>query len=336
MRSDEVELARQFERVLYLRKLDLLRDLPSADLLLLAEFARERVFPKGAALLQRGEPVRALHFVIAGRVELLRGGESLGLAGPGSGLGGMGVLAHDDEGVLARAAVDTLTLELEAEGFFELLEDRFNVFRHVLREVSRRSIVHLLSAGVRSARPPAQVPLDVPSRHLDLVERLMLLRRMTPFVRSSINALADLSRSLLEVRYARGERLWSEGDSSASMLLVVDGVVECDSRVSPVRFQAVPGQPLGSFESLAGVPRWFDAVALTPVLALQGRGEELVDVFEDNFRMGVDFLAAIATGLLREIELAGQGDEDAETAEARLDRLARYYGATVTRRVESL
>lgn len=330
MRNDEVELARQFERVLYLRKLDLLRDLPSSDLLLLAEFAHERVFPKAAPLLQRGEPVRALHFIIAGRVELLRGDESLGLCGPGSGLGGVGVLARDEQGVEARAAVDTLTLELEAEGLFELLEDRFNVFRHVLREVSRLSIVHMLGAGVRSARAPAQVPLAVPSRHLDLVERLMLLRRMAPFAGSSINALADLSRSLLEVRYPRGAQLWREGDPSATVLLVVDGVVDCSSAVSDVRFQAVPGQPLGSFESLAGVPRWFDAVALTPVLALQGRGEELVDVFEDNFRMGVDFLAAIATGLLREIE-ATQDDDSAEGQAARLDRLARFYGATVSR-----
>jgi CRP-like cAMP-binding protein len=324
----DLDVARQFERVLYLRKLDLLRDLPSAELLLLAEFARERVFPKGAPLLRRGEPVSALHFVIAGRVELRRGDVSLGLAGPGSGVGGLGILARDDEGLEALAAVDTLSLELDAEGFFELLEDRFSVFRHVLREVSRLSIVHLLTAGVRSSRSPAQVPLLVPSRRLDLIERLQLLRRMAPFGRSSINALADLSRSLDEVRHARGARLWSEGDASGDVLLVVDGVVECSSATSGVAFEAVPGQPLGNFESLAGLPRWFDARALTPVLALQGRGEELIDAFEDNFRMGVDFLSATATGLLRQIDLMPAGGD---AASDRRERLARFYGATLMR-----
>ncbi len=329
MRDDDVEVARQFERVLYLRKLDLLRDLASPDLLLLAEFARERVFPKDAPLLRRGEPVGALHFLIAGRVALRRGDLELGVAGPGSGVGGLGILARDDEGLEALAAVDTLSLELEADAFFDLLEDRFAVFRQVLRETSRRSIVQLLTGGVHQARAPAQVPLSVPARSLDLVERLQLLRRMAPFSRSSLNALADLSRSLSEVRHARGTRLWREGDPSGDVLLVVDGVVACSSAGSGVAFQAVPGQPLGNFESIAGLPRWFDAEALTPVLALRGRSEELIDAFEDNFRMGVDFLSATATGLLRQIEL--MSDEGAEAEADRLDRLARFYGATVTR-----
>lgn len=324
----DVDLARHFERVLFLRKLDLLRDLPSSDLLLLAEFARERVFPRGEALLRRGEPVGALHFVIAGRVELRRGETPVGLAGPGSGVGGLGLLARDDEGIEALAAVDTLTLELEADAFFDVLEDRFSLFRHVLREVSRLSIVQMVTGGVRRGRAPAHVPVSVPSRRLDLVERLQLLRRMAPFTGSSINSLADLSRSLAEARYERGARLWSEGEPSGAVLLVVDGVIECASAGSGVHFHAVPGQALGSHESIASLPRWFDAVALTPLLALQGQSDELLDVFEDNFRMGVDFLSAVVRDLLRQIEHHASPDAgDPEALHAYHERLARFYGA---------
>jgi CRP-like cAMP-binding protein len=325
----DTDAARHFERVLHLRKLGLLRELPTSDLLLLAEFARERVFARDELLLRPGEPVGALHFVIAGRVELRRAGRPVGSFGPGAGVGGLGLLARDEEGVEARAVVDTLTLELQADVVFEVLEDRFSVFRHFLREVSRLFIAHMLSAGVRPGRAPAEVPLTVPERSLDLIDRLLLLRRMPPFAHSSVNSLADLSRSLSEARYERGARLWREGDPAGTILLPVDGVVECTSAASGVHFHAVPGQPLGSFESLGGLPRWFDAVALTPLLALKGGSEELLDVFEDNFRMGADFLATITRALLRQIEQGLDHDAggDAAALEAFHERLARFYGA---------
>lgn len=325
----ETDAARHFERVLHLRKLALLRDLPTPDLLLLAEFARERVFARGELLMRLGEPVSALNFVIAGRVELRRAERVVGVFGPGTGVGGLGLLAREDERVEAHAAVDTLTLELPADAVFDVLEDRFSVFRHFVREVARLFIAHMVRSGVSHHRPPEQVPLVVPERGLDLIERLLLLRRMAPFARSSVNSLADLSRSLSEARYERGARLWSEGQPSGTILLLVDGAVECTSEASGVHFHAVPGQALGSFESLSGLPRWFDAVTLTPLLALKGTGEELLDVFEDNFRMGADFLATITRGLLRQIEQdldGGAAPAPAELA-AFHERLARFYGA---------
>lgn len=332
MPSDDTDVARHFERVLHLRKLGLLRELPTSDLLLLAEFARERVFARGELLLRPGEPVSALHFVIAGQVELRRAARVVGLFGPGTSVGGLGLLARDEEGIEARAAVDTLTLELPADAVFDVLEDRFSVFRHCLREVSRLFIAHMVETGIHQGRAPEQVPLVVPERSLDLIERLLLLRRMAPFSHSSVNSLADLSRSLSEVRYERGQRLWQEGQPAGTMLLVVDGVVECTSAVSGVHFHGVPGQALGSFESLAGVPRWFDAVTLTPLLALKGSSDELLDVFEDNFRMGADFMAIIARALLRQIEQGAGADPGTDSAalEAFHGRLARFYGAATT------
>jgi CRP-like cAMP-binding protein len=45
---------------------------------------------------------------------------------------------------------------------------------------------------------------------------------------------------------------------------------------------------------LAGAPRWFDAVAATPIIALRGYREALLDVLEDHHDMAMDYLAAIA------------------------------------------
>jgi CRP-like cAMP-binding protein len=71
---------------------------------------------------------------------------------------------------------------------------------------------------------------------------------------------------------------------------------------SGVAFRAGPGTPLGASEMMAELPRWYDATAETPVAALQGSTEALLDVFEDNYEMARDYLALWARAVLGIIE----------------------------------
>jgi hypothetical protein len=70
---------------------------------------------------------------------------------------------------------------------------------------------------------------------------------------------------------------------------------------------------------MAERPRWYTATTLTRATALQGSIEGLIDVFEDNFEMAMDYLAAMArdqTHLL-ELRVSASGTE-----------LGRLYGGT--------
>ena len=105
-------------------------------------------------------------------------GRVVGHSGPGSAVGGIGVLARDEEGIEAVAEADTLTLEIAADALFELMEDHFSIFHHVLREVCLQMIevVSRFPAATRAA--PSRGPGRAASapRDLDLVERIMFLR----------------------------------------------------------------------------------------------------------------------------------------------------------------
>jgi hypothetical protein len=59
---------------------------------------------------------------------------------------------------------------------------------------------------------------------------------------------------------------------------------------------------VGAVEATADRPRFYDAVTETEVVALQGSNEALIDVFEDNFEMAMDYLAVLARFMLRVIE----------------------------------
>src|SRR5439155_23954126 len=83
---------------------------------------------------------------------------------------------------------------------------------------------------------------------------------------------------------------------------VVGTIAGTASRAEAV-FTNGPGAPLGAVESMAERPRWYTATTETKVTALQGSVEGLIDVFEDNFEMAMDYLAVMARAQMRLLEL---------------------------------
>lgn len=302
------------ERILSLKRLPMLGSLPAAQLAVVADQTRERFFPKGAALLREGEPIPAIFIVLDGKVHVARGGRLLGHPSPGSAVGGLGVLAGESQGISAVAETDTLALELDVDTMLEIFEDNFPILLHVLRQTCRDLVGLLVRAPAELVNAP-QLFADVtlPPRELDLVERILFLRRGTPFERSSINALAELSRGMTEVHYDPGAVLFEEGDPSGPVLLVVSGSVACSGRRGELSFRIGPGMPVGAADSVAEMPRWYTAVTETKVVALVGHVEGLIDVFEDNFEMAMGYLGAVARWALAVLErTAGQDEESLE------------------------
>lgn len=298
--SENPHLVAPLQRILYLKRLPAFSTLPAAELAAFAEHSQERFFPAGTVLLREGEPAAAISFVIEGGLTVHRRGSFVRRVGPGAVVGGLGLFAHAPEGEEAVAEADTLALVLEADTVLEVFEDRFPILHHVLRDFSR----HLIDFAVRlrldptRGMPPGLV-LENPNRELDLVERIFFLRHMQPFQRASINALAELSRSLTEVRFDPGVALWHEGEAGPAIYLILDGTVRASSEARGLLFHPGPGFPLGAMEAVADAARWYDAVTETRVVALHGSAEGLIDVFEDNFEMAMDYLAVLAQALLR-------------------------------------
>ena len=223
-------------------------------------------------------------------------------------MGGFAIIGRDRRGLSVRAEADTLALEVEADAVFDILEENFSIMHHVLRDIAQQ----LIDLIARQPNPWAHVPIPpdpgmARPRELDLVERILFMRQMAPFRRASINALSELSRGLTEVRLEPGTPLWNAGDPAGWVSLVVSGEVTCWT-VDGVPQHLHAGAPLGSLEATAEAPRWYSAVTRTPVTALNGPIDSLVDVFEDNFEMAMDYMAFMARWLMDTFEGQDYGD----------------------------
>lgn len=312
----EQRISGSVERVLLLKRLPMVSTLTGPQLALVAEQIGERFFPRGSVLLREGEAPGALYFPVEGRIHLTSRGRVIGHAGPGLAVGPFHVLARDDRGLGAVAETDTVALELSSDTLFEIFDEHFPIYQHVLREVSRQIVEHVVKfpESVFLLSPSTEGP-PTPPRELDLVERIFLLRKSPVFLRAGISALGQLARGLTEVRMPAGTRLWQEGEATGWGSMIVNGSIRCTSSRGH-DFVAGPGVVLGSLDAVAEVPRWFEAVTETPVVALQANMQYLIDVFEDNFSMALDYLAVQARWLL----------EILDRSLVSRDRLTRVYG----------
>jgi len=286
------------ERVLALKRLPIVNTLSGPQLALVADEMSERFFPKGTVMLREGEAPGAVYFPIEGRVHITRAGRLLGHARPGLAVGPFHVLARDARGLGAVAETDTVALELTTERLNEIFEEHFAILHRIIREVSRLIVEQVVRFPKAAMLLPGVSPGPAtPARDLDLVERIFFLRRAPVFHEASISALAQLSRSLTEVRFPAGTWLWREGEETGWGSLIVSGSVRASSSRGH-EFVAGPGTALGALDAMAVVPRWFDAVTETPVVALQTNMQALIDVLEDNVGMAINYLSVMSRWLL--------------------------------------
>jgi CRP-like cAMP-binding protein len=296
-----------FAKMLHLRRGQ--TSAPSAvsarELSILADQMRDRSFKAGSVLMREGEAPVAAYSLVRGRVRISRRGQVLGEVGPGAAVGVGAIVARDADGLGAVAVTDVLALELDREVLVDIFEDLFPFLLDAIRETARRHLERI--------RRLKQIPDQRPVMHaeppmlngLDFVERLLLFKTPEgPFDCSSIDALAEIAERAQHRSLEPGTTLWHEGERAGTACLVVSGSIRCAASrgEGTVEFRAGRGTAIGAIESMAGQHRWHDALAEMPVTVLEVNVNDLIDVFEDNVDMGMDFLAWLSKATLTLIE----------------------------------
>jgi CRP-like cAMP-binding protein len=127
-----------------------------------------------------------------------------------------------------------------------------------------------------------------------LVERLLLVRRMRPFQRASVQSLVSLAQHAREVRVTAGDTLFREGERSDVLWMIARGSIEIRRRIPTVRALRGPGDLVEHYAELCTGERQFKAVATADSVLLQIDREELLDRMEEHFDLVRSILAFLA------------------------------------------
>lgn len=294
---EEVEIGR-IERIHALRAMFGTSGPSTQALAALAQHIAAVRIPRGTQLAREGSLLGIVYLIIEGKLVASRKGQSWGeLAAPGS-IGFLPALAGGVEGLDCVAVEDTIALALRSEDMIEVLEDHFDLLLGAMRGFARSAI------ELRGQLPPhagfsneVTTVAECPAGPLDLVERILYLRRSFTLRRSFVAEIAELARAAKEARFNAGTKLWSVGDQADHAVIILCGVIECTSADGSV-FRFGPGDIAGNLDTMAGVPRWFDAVTAEYVVALVLQSEVMVDVLEDHTELAFDFMRMFSAGLI--------------------------------------
>jgi CRP-like cAMP-binding protein len=158
--------------------------------------------------------------------------------------------------------------------------------------------------------PVAQEAVSCPARPLDLVERIVLLRKAAPFREAGLDALAELARQLDEKRWDPGSMVMSAGEMGHRIEILVCGQVECHEQTRDLDYIVGAGFALGVMEAYAGVRRDYHAVALDHVVSLSLSAGMMIDLMEDHPDIADSIIAIMARTTLRYARaLAVQGSD---------------------------
>ncbi|MEM1415208.1 MAG: cyclic nucleotide-binding domain-containing protein [Myxococcota bacterium] len=294
--TDDMMVGR-LERLIMIRSFPGYRDLPPDEVAALAERFVERRYRKGDLLEREHMPVRHVHFLARGSVQLRKEGRVLRTLGDHSVVGGISALSGDQEGYDVEALEPTVTLRIPVDEMLEFFEDNFMLMASAIRGISAEVVNvrrQLMPNGgfVRSEWQPEGPPPE----SLDLVERMAALRRSFPLEGTRLEAIADLARDVSERRWAPGEVIFRPGERPDGLFFVVYGAVLGTSEGFDLRFG--PGDVVGSLGTVAGADRWYEARTETEVVALRLERDMLIDVLEDHHDLAVAMLRALAKSLL--------------------------------------
>lgn len=301
------------ERLIYLKSLPNFGDLSSTSLAAIAEHVQERFYREGDRLILSDRAVGAVYFIVEGQASVTFRGRHVTRVRPPNGVGFLGLMAGLSGGVEAVADVDTLALELSAEVLWDLLEDNFQLAYGGIRQLSRqlRALRQRLPSRLKDDLPKSSAPL--PDRPLDLVERLLVMRQSTVFRGCNLDALAEISRRMCEVRAEPEAVLWERGEPARFGVTIVRGIVRCEEEAGH-EWRAGDGFGLGYLDAMSDLPRAYRAVAETPLLGLRGENEVFVDVLEESPGMVKDMLGFLSRSLLELYTTEAEQDPEGKPA----------------------
>jgi hypothetical protein len=121
------------ERIMVLRSTRPFADTPEAILGSIVPIIREVSYPEGYEIFRKGDAGKCLYIIYTGQVDILDGHQHLAQFGPGDFFGELALLDTEPRSATAVAATPVLLLRIDQEDFYDLMEERPELLRNVMR-----------------------------------------------------------------------------------------------------------------------------------------------------------------------------------------------------------
>jgi CRP-like cAMP-binding protein len=124
------------------------------------------------------------------------------------------------------------------------------------------------------------------------IEKVIHLQRIKMFSDIPSNQLAHVAGIARDVRFKKGEQIFTEGKTAEALFILIDGAVSMSRKGKQVRKIGQDGA-FGILRSFNQTPRAFTAVALEDSYLLKIKSLDFFDLIEDQIHLSrglIDYL----------------------------------------------
>jgi CRP-like cAMP-binding protein len=133
----ECDMLSTIEKVIILKSVNIFAETLDEILADVAQVCEEVAICAGEAVFEKGDTGDSLYIIVSGKVRVHDGEHTLNFLGERDVFGEMALLDPEPRSASVTAAEDTQLLRLGQEPFFELMEDRMEVARGIIKVLSR-------------------------------------------------------------------------------------------------------------------------------------------------------------------------------------------------------
>lgn len=128
----------EMERVIVLKNTQLFAQTPENVLSSIAPIMKEITYSDGQEIFAKGDPGDSMYIIYTGQIGIYDGKKQLALFDKGEIFGELALLDTEPRSATTVAETDTLVFRIDQEDFFELMEERDEILKNVLRILCQR------------------------------------------------------------------------------------------------------------------------------------------------------------------------------------------------------
>jgi hypothetical protein len=286
----EVDPAVLAERVLRMKSARLFDSFDLADVAILAAAGRDQLCRDRTQLVAEGERASAHWVALTGGLRALHRGKPVPGDLAAKGIGGLSVLTGRPMPCDLFADPGSVLLVLDADALMSTLEERGRIARAMLQGMARSA----LALGAEMGKPaggPCVVAPRGSARALDLVSRMVVVKKAVALGARHGSALLRLARAARSERVPAGATLWPDCRAPSDLVIVLEGAVDTPPRWQPDQNQSAV---YGLMEALASVPPETAVLATEETTTLVVRHAEIREALEDDDGVCLELIRRVA------------------------------------------
>ena len=126
------------EKTIFMKGVDLFRDISGEEVSHVAQIAEEREFGKEQVIFEEGDAGDSMFIIVDGAVRIHKGEKEIAVLSKGKFIGEMALLDQEPRSASITTTEETMLLEINGEDFYDLMASRMEIMQGIVKVLTQR------------------------------------------------------------------------------------------------------------------------------------------------------------------------------------------------------